>query len=281
MLHSSLHNSISSSSQYEALLELISVVEVGGWEYNLHTTELSWTDVTRAIHEVDADFVPDVSSAINFYYGEHTKKSISNAFETLLEKGTSYDLKLQIKTAKGNFKYVRSIGKAGYINGKIIRAYGSFQDITVETESEKDLEKALNDLQNIMASSLDVICVVNRDGNYVQVNAAVEKIWGYTVEEMLQKNVAEMVFEEVRTLPEFEMREVLDFVGFLKSRHGIPVAQSSKDAPINLGALAAHARELITEPTKTPDLALMTAVRGKVRMGATWTRDELYDRCLR
>lgn len=196
MLHSSLHNSTLSSSQYEALLELISVVQVGGWEYNLQTTELSWTDVTRAIHEVDADFVPDVSTAISFYYGEHIKKSISNAFETLLEKGTSFDLKLQIFTAKGNLKYVRSIGKAGFIDGKITRAYGSFQDITVEAESEKNLEKALNDLQNIMASSLDVICVVNRDGNYVQVNAAVEKIWGYTVEEMLQKNVAEMVFEE-------------------------------------------------------------------------------------
>ena len=94
-------------------------------------------------------------------------------------------------------------------------------------------------------------------------------------------NIAEKVFEEVRTLPEFEMREVLDFVGFLKSRHGIPVAQPTNAAAINLGALVAHARELITEPTKAPDLALMNAVRAKVRSGATWTRDELYDRGLR
>lgn len=34
-------------------------------------------------------------------------------------------------------------------------------------------------------------------------------------------NMAERVFEEVRTLPEFELREVLDFVGYLKSRHGL------------------------------------------------------------
>ena len=30
--------------------------------------------------------------------------------------------------------------------------------------------------------------------------------------------MAERIFEEVRTLPEFELREVLDFVGYLKSR---------------------------------------------------------------
>ncbi len=43
-------------------------------------------------------------------------------------------------------------------------------------------------------------------------------------------NMAEKVFEEVRSLPEFELREVLDFVGFLKTRHGISAAQAINDA---------------------------------------------------
>lgn len=195
-LLSSQNNEISSSIKYEALLELISVVQVGGWEYNLQTDVLNWTDVTRAIHEVAPDYTPIVTNAIDFYHGENTKAVIINAFEALREKGNSYDLKLQILTAKGNLKYVRTIGKAGYNNGKIVRAYGSFQDITTETELQKNLEKALNDLQKIMISSLDIICVVNEKGNYVQINPAVEKIWGYSVEEMLQKKVTDMVFEE-------------------------------------------------------------------------------------
>ena len=32
-------------------------------------------------------------------------------------------------------------------------------------------------------------------------------------------NMAEKVIEEIRVLPEFELREVLDFVGYLKTRH--------------------------------------------------------------
>ncbi|MDP2794655.1 MAG: hypothetical protein Q8O25_11370 [Sulfurisoma sp.] len=38
-------------------------------------------------------------------------------------------------------------------------------------------------------------------------------------------NMAEKVFEEVRTLPEFELREVLDFVGYLKTKQGIITAK--------------------------------------------------------
>lgn len=43
-------------------------------------------------------------------------------------------------------------------------------------------------------------------------------------------NMAEKVFEEVRSLPEVELREVLDFVGFLKAKHGISSAQATHDA---------------------------------------------------
>jgi len=94
-------------------------------------------------------------------------------------------------------------------------------------------------------------------------------------------NLAEKVFEEVRTLPEFEMREVLDFVGFLKTRHGIPALAASNDAAADWDKLQRHARDLMTDPVKAPDLALMDEVRGKVCTGVTWTRDELYDRGLR
>lgn len=94
-------------------------------------------------------------------------------------------------------------------------------------------------------------------------------------------NMAERVFKEVRGLPEFEAREVLDFVGYLKSRHCLPVVATSNDAVIDWGDLQVHARGLISEPVKSPDLALMDEVRGKICTGVTWTRDELYDRGLR
>lgn len=75
-------------------------------------------------------------------------------------------------------------------------------------------------------------------------------------------NTAEKVIEEIRVLPDFELREVLDFVGYLKTRRSA-------------------GGEHVTQPVKEIDTALMAEVRGKVRIGVTWTRDELYDRGLR
>lgn len=43
-------------------------------------------------------------------------------------------------------------------------------------------------------------------------------------------NTAEKVLEELRSLPEIELREVLDFVGFLKSRRGLHALQQAKSA---------------------------------------------------
>ena len=94
-------------------------------------------------------------------------------------------------------------------------------------------------------------------------------------------NTAEKVLEEVRTLPEFELREVLDFVGFLKARHGISASVPAADVTADPSMLEQLARAPITAPTKAPDLALMNEVRGKVRTDVVWTREELYDRGLR
>lgn len=94
-------------------------------------------------------------------------------------------------------------------------------------------------------------------------------------------NMAERVFEEVRSLPEFELREVLDFVGYLKTRHGIPAVVAANETAVDWAGLQQHARERMTDPVKAPDLALMDEVRGMVCAGVTWTRDELYDRGLR
>lgn len=46
---------------------------------------------------------------------------------------------------------------------------------------------------------------------------------------------AEKLLEEARTLPEFELREVLDFVGYLKSRsrvtsHAVSEAEAEAEA---------------------------------------------------
>lgn len=45
----------------------LSVARIGGWEIDLLTNQIYWTDITKEIHEVPQDFVPNLEEGINFY----------------------------------------------------------------------------------------------------------------------------------------------------------------------------------------------------------------------
>jgi len=59
-----------------------------------------------------------------------------------------------------------------------------------------ELQRALSDLTKIMDASLDVICAVDADGNFLKVSAASEDVWGYKPEELIGKPLINFVYSE-------------------------------------------------------------------------------------
>jgi PAS domain S-box len=58
-----------------------------------------------------------------------------------MEKSGSYDLEIQITTAKGNKKCIRNIGQSHFKDGKCIRIFGTAQDITDRKKAEIQLKE--------------------------------------------------------------------------------------------------------------------------------------------
>ncbi|MEM7381870.1 MAG: PAS domain-containing protein [Bacteroidota bacterium] len=120
----------------ELLIKAKSVARIGGWECDLVTNTIYWTDMTKRIHEVDMDFVPTLESGINFYKpGEHREK-ITQLVSEGMSDGKPWDAELQIITAKGREIWVRAKGEAEIVNGKCLRLYGTFQDIDEKKKAE-------------------------------------------------------------------------------------------------------------------------------------------------
>ena len=116
------------------------LARIGSWEIDVVNSTVFWSDITKEIREVDANYVPDLETGIGYFTAGIDKKIISERVEQCIEHGTAWDEELQITTFKGNLKWVRTIGEAVLVNGKCRKIYGSFQDIT---ERKNAVEKVL------------------------------------------------------------------------------------------------------------------------------------------
>ncbi len=123
--------------------------KIGGWVVNLETMTQTWTEETYRIHEVDLDFKPDVSKGISFY-APAARPIIERAFQNTVETGEPFDLELEFITAKGNKRWVHSVGKAQQEAGVTKVVSGSFQDITVRKLAEHELAKHRDHLEELV-----------------------------------------------------------------------------------------------------------------------------------
>jgi PAS domain S-box-containing protein len=119
----------------------------GGWSVDLSSNIVIWSDQVAEIHGLPADYSPPLSEAIDFYAPEWREK-IAEVFTMCTEKGISYDEELQIITPKGQRVWVRAIGEAVRDeSGKIIKAQGSFQDISEHKQDEAEIRKLNEELE--------------------------------------------------------------------------------------------------------------------------------------
>ena len=105
------------------------LAEVGGWELDLGTNALTWSEQTRRIHEVPPDYVPTVEQGIAFY-GPEGRNAIAQAVQAGIDQGMPWDLELPLITAKGRSIWVRAQGEVEFEGGVPVRLVGAIKDIT-------------------------------------------------------------------------------------------------------------------------------------------------------
>ncbi|NOG32499.1 EAL domain-containing protein [Halomonas sp. TBZ9] len=121
-----------------------------------------------------------------YYIPEHRERMMQK-FTACAEQGIPYDEELQIVAADGQRRWVRSVGQPLYDNRKrIIGVSGACQDVTQRRERERELRK----LAYITEQSPAPITVTDLKGKMEYVNAAFEKLSGYSRDELLGKTSA-------------------------------------------------------------------------------------------
>ncbi len=105
------------------------LARVGGWELEVATLAGSWTDETARIQDMEPQPHASVAMGLDLFQGP-SRAAIEQALRDAIERGQPYELELEMTTAKGAHKWVRTIGLPVLEEGRVVRVQGAIQDIT-------------------------------------------------------------------------------------------------------------------------------------------------------
>ncbi len=211
----------------EVLERTNEVARIGAWEVDLIKNTVYWSKITKEIHEVPQDFIPDLAGGVEFYKEGKSRDTIQNVVGEAIATGKTFDVELEIVTAKKNIRWVRSIGQTEFEDGKCVRLYGVFQDIDEITKSKEALNVRNQELQAILNAGHVSIIGTDTTGIITHFNEGAERLLQYTADEMVGKQTPAIVhkLEEVvsrgKELTEIYGSEISGFEVFVrKARDG-------------------------------------------------------------
>lgn len=177
--------------QITSMLEQTSsLAKVGGWEVNMNTHEVLWTDLIYEIYELSkTEFAPNVYSILRYFKKGGSRNKITEFFKQAVINGKFYDEELELITANGNHKWVRAIGKPLFQNGKCVKVFGTLQDIT----QKKQTDLKLKELALVASKTTDAVIITDANAKISWVNNAFEKMTEYTLEEVVGKEQKDLL----------------------------------------------------------------------------------------
>lgn len=135
------------ASSTQLLTECQAIAQIGGWEIDLRTKNLNWTDETYRIHDTTREeFNPTVDAGIRYFLPESRAK-LQAAMVRATEFGEAYDLELEKLTVKGRKITVRTTCNVNMENGQAVRLTGIFQDISEQKIAQLALKNAYVELE--------------------------------------------------------------------------------------------------------------------------------------
>nr|WP_321497695.1 PAS domain S-box protein [uncultured Methanolobus sp.] len=121
----------------EAILSEVSKIgKIGGWELDVGSNKVTWTEEVEDIQGI-AD-VSDPAESLKLFLPE-SRNILEKALDDAVKNAEPYDLDLEMISGKGEHKWVRAIGKPVVEGNKVLKLTGTLQDITTLKRAELKL----------------------------------------------------------------------------------------------------------------------------------------------
>lgn len=185
------HDSISARlMRNESILSaMCRMTHVGGWELDLKSGTVFWTDEVFRIYGQEIGGAPLLSDALNAY-DPSDQIVLKEAIQRAIDTGEGYDLTLGLTTKSGDHRQVRSICRPQIVNGKTAKLSGAFQDITQQLLREQTLIENESKYRILAENVSDIIWTMDLDLNFTYISPSVFRVRGYTPEESIARGAS-------------------------------------------------------------------------------------------
>ena len=186
------YNSLKESEK--RLAEAQKMSHIGNWELDLITDNIYLSDELYRIFKYTSLKLVSPYNEYLSYAHPKDRDHVDNAFKKAIN-GELCGIDHRIILANGEERTVHLQSEAIFDEKKIpIRLKGIVQDIT----ERKKAEEKIQSLANIVESSNDAIITISLDGIITSWNKGAEQIYGYSSEEIIEKNVSILAPENLK-----------------------------------------------------------------------------------
>lgn len=127
---------------------------VGGWQVELGTNEISWSDETCRIHDIAPGCRPTLQEALEFFVPE-SRAIMTAANRNSVVDAMPWNLELQMTTAKSRKIWSHTIGSVEHSDdGKPRRLIGATQNVTIRNRVISALEASDRRFRKLFEYSL-------------------------------------------------------------------------------------------------------------------------------
>lgn len=192
------------------LEEAQKVAHIGSYEYDLETGKIEWSKELYRLYDLDpSQPPPSFDRHLKRIHPEDRLKT-QPLFEQLINNGISYQFDYRILLPNGIIRYAEARGKPIFDqHGKLIKVFGTALDITQRKQTEFALRESEERFRVIFEQAGIGMSICNLGGQFLQVNSTLAQIVGYSIPELLDRNIHDITAVKYRATQKNKLRQLI------------------------------------------------------------------------
>jgi PAS domain S-box-containing protein len=169
----------------------------GSWQWNLASGEIKWSREHFRILGADPD--REKPSRALFWSRVHPddRALLEKAVDQAAHEKTNFEEEYRIVVPDGTVKHVHGVGHAIVDeSGELIEFVGTTMDITERKRGEEELRRQKAHFERLFELAPEAIVLRDLENRILRANREFTKLFGYTVEEVLGRNINDLILPE-------------------------------------------------------------------------------------